>query len=329
MSKRKKVAVIIPYFGSFPNYFDYWLKSALTNKDFDFLIFTDNLNYKTQGNVHFINMSFSEFRELVQKQVEFKICLKDPYKICDYRPVFGSALKDYLVDYDFWGFGDVDVILGDLSHFITPEILDNYDKIYELGHLTLLRNNDKCNNLWKIKHHLKNAYRYDEAFKTPYPCHFDETDGLTQIAKLENIKIYSKVDFADIDRSKFNFVPLGKQHKVVPSLFLWKNGKLLYYFKDKNRISMYEVAYAHFQKRQMEIPNKSDNVAYFDIIPNKFINGEVPEKYLKKIKVISNYPYYKYNRRKEIISKLKKNALQQRIYRMLFKRINRVILDRR
>ena len=148
MSKRKKVAVIIPYFGSFPNYFDYWLKSALTNKDFDFLIFTDNLNYKTQGNVHFINMSFSEFRELVQKQVEFKICLKDPYKICDYRPVFGSALKDYLVNYDFWGFGDVDVILGDLSHFITPEILDNYDKIYELGHLTLLRNNDKCNNLW-------------------------------------------------------------------------------------------------------------------------------------------------------------------------------------
>ena len=137
------------------------------------------------------------------------------------------------------------------------------------------------------------------------------------------------MDFADIDRSKFNFVPLGKQHKVVPSLFLWKNGKLLYYFKDKNRISMYEVAYAHFQKRQMEIPNKSDNVAYFDIIPNKFINDEVPEKYLEKIKVISNYPYYKYNRRKEIISKLKKNALQQRIYRMLFKRINRVILDRR
>ena len=46
MNKRKKVAIIIPYFGSFPNYFDYWLKSALANKDFDFLIFTDNSNYR-------------------------------------------------------------------------------------------------------------------------------------------------------------------------------------------------------------------------------------------------------------------------------------------
>lgn len=324
---QNKIALIIPYFGNFPNYFNYWLKSALNNPEFDFLIFTNNKNQSIK-NVKFINTSFLEFKKLLQRQVDFPIYLTEPYKICDYRPLFGLALKKYLKKYDFWGFCDLDLIFGNLSHFITPEILHNYDKIYDLGHLTILRNNEQNNNLWRLKHH-EQGYRYDEAFKTPYPCHFDETDGLTQIAKLENIKIYSKVDFADIDRSKFNFVPLGKQHKVVPSLFLWKNGKLLYYFKDKNRISMYEVAYAHFQKRQMEIPNKSDNVAYFDIIPNKFINDEVPEKYLKKIKVISNYPYYKYNRRKEIISKLKKNALQQRIYRMLFKRINRVILDRR
>lgn len=329
MDKTNRVAIIIPYFGTFPNYFNYWLKSALANRDFTFFIFTDNTSYKTINNVKFIKMQFEEFKDLLQKQINFPIYLNEPYKLCDYRPVYGYALQDYIKEYEFWGFGDIDLIYGKLDHFITENILNNYDKIYNLGHLTILKNCDKCNFLWREKHDLKNAYRYDEAFRTPYICHFDEAGGLTQIAKLENIKIYSKVDFADIDRSKFNFVPLGKQHKVVPSLFLWKNGKLLYYFKDKNRISMYEVAYAHFQKRQMEIPNKSDNVAYFDIIPNKFINDEVPEKYLEKIKVISNYPYYKYNRRKEIISKLKKNALQQRIYRMLFKRINRVILDRR
>ena len=100
MNKRKEVAIIIPYFGNFPNYFNYWLKSALANKAFDFLIFTDNTAYKTIGNVKFINMNFAKFRELIQKQIEFKICLKDPYKICDYRPVFGLALKKYLKSLD-------------------------------------------------------------------------------------------------------------------------------------------------------------------------------------------------------------------------------------
>lgn len=328
MNKRKEVAIIIPYFGKFPNYFNYWLKSALANKAFDFLIFTDNTAYKTIGNVKFINMTFAKFRELIQKQIEFKICLKDPYKICDYRPVFGLALKKYLKNYDFWGFGDVDVILGDLSHFITPKILDDYDKVYELGHLTLLRNNDICNNLWKVKHHLKNAYRYDEAFKTPYPCHFDETNGLTQIAKLQNIKTYRRVDFADIDRSKFNFIPLGKQNEVVPSLFLWENGKLFYCFKIKNSISMYEVAYAHFQKRILSVSSTNKIPTTFLVVPNKLILASSYKEYLEKEKTLKDYPYYRYSRRREIIGKIKKNAIQQRIYRFFFKDINRKILDK-
>ena len=83
-------------------------------------------------------------------------------------------------------------------------MLDNYEKIYELGHLTLLKNNSKCNYLWKTKHHINDAYRYDEAFKTPYICHFDETAGLTKIAKAKKINTYVSADFADIDRKKYH-----------------------------------------------------------------------------------------------------------------------------
>lgn len=328
MNKRKKVAIIIPYFGSFPNYFDYWLKSALANKDFDFLIFTDNSNYRTQENVHFIKMTFSKFRGLIQRQVEFKICLKDPYKICDYRPVFGSALKDYLRNYDFWGFGDVDVILGDLSHFITSKILDDYEKIYEYGHLTLLRNNDKCNNLWKIKHHLKNAYRYDEAFKTPYPCHFDEMRGLTPIAKLKGIKTYNSIDFGDIDRTKYNFFMLGKQEKVFPGLFEWKNGSLKYYYLKNDNIFEEEILYAHFQKRKLEVEKEYSKSSQFIIIPNKILNAKSPIEYIKQIRIIDNYPYYRDDRKKEIIKNIKKHAIQQRVYRGLFQKIYRYYLDK-
>ncbi|WP_430521799.1 DUF6625 family protein [Lactobacillus gallinarum] len=39
MMSKNRVVIIIPYFGKFPNYFNFWLKSALENKDFDFLFF--------------------------------------------------------------------------------------------------------------------------------------------------------------------------------------------------------------------------------------------------------------------------------------------------
>lgn len=328
MIKKQSVAIIIPYFGKFPNYFDFWLKSALANKNFDFLIFTDNTEYSTMNNVKFINMNFEDFKKILQEKINFSICLNEPYKICDYRPIFGYALQKYISNYDFWGFGDIDVILGNLSHFITPKILNDYDKIYELGHLTILRNNDQCNNLWKIKHHLKDAYRYDEAFKTPYPCHFDETDGLTCILNLEKIKTYRRIDFADIDRSKFNFVSLGKQDKIIPSLFLWDNGTLFYYFKDKNKISKYEVAYAHFQKRILNIPSNQKIPSVFLVLPNRFSLTSDFEKSLEKEKILRKYPYYRYSRRKEIIKKIKNHAIQQRLYRSLFQKFYRYYLDK-
>jgi len=35
----KRVVLIVPYFGKFPNYFECWKKSAIANEEFDFLIF--------------------------------------------------------------------------------------------------------------------------------------------------------------------------------------------------------------------------------------------------------------------------------------------------
>ena len=78
-----KVAFIIPYFGSFPNYFDLWLKSAHKNLNFDFYIFTDN-NYKSRDNIKFVKTTFSEFKKALQSQIEFPICLNEHYKMVDY-----------------------------------------------------------------------------------------------------------------------------------------------------------------------------------------------------------------------------------------------------
>lgn len=325
-----KICIIIPYFGKFPNYFDFWLKSAEFNSHIDFLIFTDNVSYQSEKNIKFIYMSFQDFKDLLQKEIEFPICLDEPYKICDYRPVFGSALRSYISEYTFWGFGDVDLILGDLSQFLTSDILRKYDKIYNLGHLTLLRNNSFCNNLWKTIHHIKKAYRYDEAFKTPYPCHFDETDGLTPIAKIKGVKTYTNPDFADIDRRNFNFLMLGKEDTMHPGVFEWKKGKLNYLYKQNDEVISQEVAYAHFQKRKLTIQNKSSiaSIEKFVIEPNTILTNYQLDKILNNQKIVDEYDYYKTSRRNEIIGNIKKHAIQQRLYRLFLMKINRKRLDR-
>lgn len=329
--KKQKIAIIIPYFGKFPNYFPFWLKSAYYNPEFTFMIFTDNKNYKSKKNVLFINMNFSEFKKYFQQILNFKICLNEPYKICDFRPLFGEALQEYISDFDFWGFGDIDLILGNLSKFITPEILESHDKIYEFGHLTILKNNKLCNSLWKEKHHIKNAYRFDEALRIPTACHFDEMYGLTEIAREKKIRVYNSVDFADIDRKNFNFFMIGKQRKILPGLFEWKNGNLTFLCKDGNNVSKQSVAYVHFQKRPMKVAGKIKNADQFIMIPNKIIPNANALTYLKKQVIVKKYNYYKKDRLKEMIRNVRfHHAIRQRIYRRFIKKgYRKFILDRK
>ena len=328
--QKKRVVLIIPYFGKFPNYFNYWMESALKNPKFDFLIFTDN-HLKSRANIKFIFMDLLEFKKKLQDKVDFKICLNEPYKICDYRPLFGLALQEYIKKYEFWGFCDLDLIWGDLSKFVTDSRLNNYDKIYNLGHLTIIRNNSKMNNLWKMKHHLSQTYRYDEAFRTPYPCHFDETDGLTKICKLKGVNEYNSIDFADVDWTKFNFFLIGLQKEIVPGVFEWENGKLIYYWLEKDEVKYRELAYAHLQKRKIE----ADKYTFtgiqnqFIIIPNRIIVNANPIQYLKKQKIVSKYSYYNKRKIQEFIKRKKNHSVQQKIYRDFLMKYWRILLDRK
>ena len=55
-----KVAFIVPYFGTFPQYFQLFLKSCELNPNYDWLLFTDDerlFNYPS--NVHVNLISFN------------------------------------------------------------------------------------------------------------------------------------------------------------------------------------------------------------------------------------------------------------------------------
>ena len=164
-----RVIFIIPYFGILPNYFDLWLKSCEYNPNFNWLIITDDKReFNYPKNVSVIYKSFSEVKIYIEGKFDFKICLERPHKLCDYKPAYGYIFNDLINDYDFWGYCDLDCIFGNLSKYITKEMLEKYDKIFSLGHMTLYRNNKYINSLFMKT--INNRLRYREVFSTNWGC---------------------------------------------------------------------------------------------------------------------------------------------------------------
>ena len=164
----KKICFIIPFFGEWPKWFDFYLQSCSFNKDINWLFFTDCLIPENSPvNVTFKKFSFEEFDELASEKLNLKIKVKNFYKLCDFKPAYGIIFEDYLRDYDFWGYTDVDIIYGNIRKFITPDLLNNYDVLSAwnglvLGHFSLFKNNQQINNLFKEGEFYKIVYKEDE-----------------------------------------------------------------------------------------------------------------------------------------------------------------------
>lgn len=270
----------MPYFGSFPNYFDLWLKTAEFQKGLvDFLLFTDCQVEQEiiPSNVRVIDMDYNEVEKRVNSLLPFKVKMYSPYKITDYKPLYGKFFSDYLKEYDFWGFCDVDLIWGNLAHFITHDVLKNYDRIYSRGHLELFRNLPKITNAviddYSKYHTLENTMGVSikDIFSHSYAAHFDEGPHLQAIMSQPriNARNYIHYDMADIKSTKKQFIcinPIDNSEEAF-AYFKWENGVLSGYRLDG---TFKEFAYAHLQKRKMSEQTVKDEGAFL-IIPNKFI----------------------------------------------------------
>ena len=141
---RHSAALILPYYGKFPNWFPMWLKTAGANSSFTFMIFTDidMSGYNIPDNVHVHAMTLEQIRQRAAKHLDFEPVLNVPYKLCDYKPMYGLIFEDYIAGYDFWGHVDPDVIWGDIGSFVTDELMDRHDRISRWGHFNLYRNTE-------------------------------------------------------------------------------------------------------------------------------------------------------------------------------------------
>lgn len=147
-----KIAIIIPYFGEWPAWTPLFLNSCRHNSTLDFFIFSDcdphGFDKGQFPNIHLQRISFIDYCEYASQKLGLDFHPTRAYKLCDLKPYFGSIHSGILKDYGFWGFCDVDLVLGDLRSFYSEEVLKRYDVISNhsdrvSGHFALIRNSEK------------------------------------------------------------------------------------------------------------------------------------------------------------------------------------------
>jgi len=224
------ICVVIPYFGYWPKWMPFYWQSIKHNPIIDWLFFTDCI----QHNTTFINISYPDYCELVANRLNISFKPSNPYKLCDIKPALGYIHQEYLTNYDFWGFGDVDVIYGDLRSYFTNKrlanklLLANHARRVS-GHLCFIRNNTFMNTSFKrvpkwqqylsdTKHHA-----FDEGpFSRLFMFHKNWPEAVRKLAaKLH--PIWSKCDFIE---SHSTYSTLTDGSTKMYDYWIWQNGKL-------------------------------------------------------------------------------------------------------
>ncbi|MFT3749811.1 MAG: hypothetical protein QM768_15925 [Agriterribacter sp.] len=257
--QNKSIILLICYFGELPWYFRYFLHSCKYNLEIDFYLITDNDldEYNMPVNVFPIKKSLGDIKSIASKKFGFEVGLDHTYKFCDFRPALAFLLPEYIRGYDFWGYGDIDVIYGDIRAFITNKMLSAFDVIsvrhdFLPGAFSLFRNSQTINMLFK------QSRDYVRVFKEPTHFCFDETN-FTYDKFLENLpvdKIESEIEsmthvvkrlhFQKKINAYFDFLVL----EGLPGKIKWDHGVLTY----KN---MFEAILYHLIKlKEIYTPKK-------------------------------------------------------------------------
>lgn len=90
--KTASILKIIPYFGKWPEWIDFYLESCRHNPDINWLFYTDCARPATApANVQFIEISFEDYKQLISTRLRIDFNPTHPYKLCDLKPAMGGA----------------------------------------------------------------------------------------------------------------------------------------------------------------------------------------------------------------------------------------------
>lgn len=286
----KKCAFILPYFGTFKNYFQLFLNSFSKNSDYDLLIFTDNTEkYNYPENVKIFPYSLAEFKKNATLKFEFDVTIDAPYKLCDYKPSYGFLFEDYITDYPYWGYCDCDLIFGNLNKILSPILKKDYDKIFAAGHMTIYKNTHDNNR--RFMKPLNGQKLYRKAYSTNSIFVFDEDYICSMNPNNDNVHSIFLNDGAKVFTTDLSMNPIPssalfkrayysetartfeREEKAALARYFWNNGNVVAaeYNSEKDRVDYTEYLYIHLQLRKMRVMSGVENLNSFEILPDRFV----------------------------------------------------------
>ncbi|MEH6492212.1 DUF6625 family protein [Halopseudomonas sp.] len=245
-----RIRFVIPYFGSWPFWMDFFLAGCARNPDIDWLFFTDcGMPQNLPDNVTLVDISYPDYCALVSERLGIDFYPANPYKLCDIKPALGYIHAEHLDGYDFWAFGDIDVVYGNLRKYFTPERLATKDLFATharriSGHLCLLRNTSTMREAFKLIPQWQERFAdeahlaLDEgAFSRLFVRHKNWPEPLRRLANSFN-RWAQCSEFVE-SHSTFSILPDGR--RVVPQRWLLQNGRLT-----NSELGDTELPYLHF-----------------------------------------------------------------------------------
>lgn len=170
----RSIVILIAHFGRWPPWINFFAESCRSNRDVDWVIFSDCGQIENaSANLRVIDVSFDDYKRKVSRALDIRFDPDEPYKLCDIRPAFGIIHGDIIDGYDFFGFGDLDVIYGRLREFYDQQLLSSFCAVSShperaSGHLFLLKNEPR------LVETFQRVENWQQLFSNPAYKSFDE-----------------------------------------------------------------------------------------------------------------------------------------------------------
>jgi len=138
--------LLVPYFGRWPEWIDLFVETCKWNPGVHWRFYTDCGEPENKAdNVDYIHLSFDDYKALVRERLGIAFDPPVPYKLCDLRPCLAFIHEQDLAGFPFFGYGDIDVVYGDIGSFYTERVLARSDVLSThperlAGHFAVLRN---------------------------------------------------------------------------------------------------------------------------------------------------------------------------------------------
>lgn len=253
-----KTLLIIPYVGKLNVDSLESLKTLLKNSFIDVLLLTDDEEFLTtkleSENLKTSYINLRSIDELLLNKLTVEVKLKNPYKLCDFRPFFWKIFEDFfdITKYDYVGHCDLDVLYGDLepyflfdSNDLLPNVLgsNGHFCVYDRKVRELLYSKLANKDISKI---ISNIFFSNKCFA------FDEFKFFHVLIKYfvakNQVKWDRSISNDCVDLSYYNKYYYCNNRKEYMLGFNHNQGDIIGNFQDSGPII---VPYVHFQKRRI------------------------------------------------------------------------------